>query len=537
MKFDKVILFLKKAISSVINKILTLYSTVKNSEALKNVKESTRKVFLTTQEKTSQYIQKVCSSPYYKKLKEFYFSLPQRIKNLLNTIRQLLIRVFHEVKNSKLFRNIASFLKSTVIPFCKDTGNKLKKFFKNIAPFTKSTVIPFCKDTGNKLKCFFKNIASFSKSTVIPFCKDTGNKLKYFFNNLVRQIRTNVISKPLIFIPVLTIISIFLIVFILQQTLFARYYWEGKDEKKFTVVQGKTLSEVTVELSEQDIIQSPVIFKLLAKFTGNEGSIIARHYIFENGMSNLELLELLTDINISQTIKFTVIEGLTIKEIAKNVEKKFFLSSEKFIKETENDSLLNILGLKDSVSNLEGFLFPDTYIVPLNINEKYLVETMFDEFFKRVMNNDEIKSRISEENINILKVVTLASIIQAETPLKKEKPVVSGVYHNRLKKRMRLEADPTVQYILPNGPKERLLYSDLKIESPYNTYLNFGLPPGPINNPGFSAIDAALNPESHNYLFFVANGKGGHKFSETYGEHLRAVQEYRNNRRKQNNNN
>jgi UPF0755 protein len=485
MKFDKIIQLIKKTTSSVINKILILYSSVKNSEALKNLKESTRKVLLTAKEKTSQLILKVRSSPHYKKLKEFYFSLPQRIKSLLNTIRHLLIKVFHEVKNSE----------------------------------------------------FFKNITSFSKSTAIPFCKDTGNKLKNFFNNIFRQTRTNVISKPLIFIPVLTIISIFLIAFILQQTLFVRYYWEGKDEKKFTVVQGKTLSEVTEELSEQDIIQSPVIFKLLAKFTGNEGSIIARHYIFENGMSNLELLELLTDININQTIKFTVIEGLTIKEIAKNVEKTFFLSSKKFIKETKNDSLLNILGLKDSVSNLEGFLFPDTYIVSLNINEKSLVEIMFDEFLKRVMNNDEIKSRISEENTNILKVVTLASIVQAETPLKKEKPVVSGVYHNRLKKRMRLEADPTVQYILPNGPKERLLYSDLKIESPYNTYLNFGLPPGPINNPGFSAIDAALNPENHNYLFFVANGKGGHKFSETYGEHLRAVQEYRNNRRKQNNNN
>ena len=510
MKFDKVILFLKKATSSVINKILTLYSTVKNSEELKNVKESTRKVFLTTQEKTSQYIQKVCSSPYYKKLKEFYFSLPQRIKNLLNTIRQLLIQSFHKAKNSK--------------------------FFKNIAAFTKSTAIPFFKDTGNKLKNFFNNITSFLKSTVIPFCKDNGNKIKNFFNNVVRQTRTNVVSRPLIFFPVLIIIIVFLIVFILQQTLFARYYWEGKNEKKYTVVQGKTLNEVANELSEQDIIQSPIIFKLLAKFTGNEGNIIARHYIFENGMSNLELMELLTDININQTVRFTVIEGLTIKELAKNVEKKFFLSSEKFIKETKNDSLLNILGLKDSVSNLEGFLFPDTYIIPLNINEKYLVETMFDEFLKRVMNNNEIKSRISEKNTNILKVVTLASIIQAETPLEKEKPVVSGVYHNRLRKRMRLEADPTVQYILPNGPKKRLLYSDLKIESPYNTYLNFGLPPGPINNPGFSAIEAALNPEKHEYLFFVANGKGGHKFSETYGDHLRAVQEYRYNRRQNNHN-
>jgi len=510
MKFDKVILFLKKITLSVINKILAWFTSIKNSETLKNLKESTRKLFLTTKEKTTQFIQKVNSSPYYKKLKEFYFSLPQRIKGLLNTSKQLLVKVFHKAKDSK--------------------------FFKNIAPFTKSSIIPYCTETRDKLKNFFNNIVSFTKSTMIPYCKETGNKLKSLFNNIVRQTRANVVSKLLIFIPVLTVINIFLIVFILQQTLFARYYWEGKEEKKYTVVQGKTLNKVANELSEQDIIQSPIIFKLLAKLTGNEGNIIARHYIFKNGMSNLELRELITDININQTVKFTVIEGLTIKEVAKNVEKKFFLSSGKFIKETENDSLLNIPGLSDIVSNLEGFLFPDTYIVPLNINEKYLVETMFDEFLERVMNNDEFKSRFFKENTNILKVVTLASIIQAETPLEKEKPVVSGVYHNRLRIRMRLEADPTVQYILPNGPKKRLLYSDLKIESPYNTYLNFGLPPGPINNPGFSAIEAALNPEKHEYLFFVANGKGGHKFSETYGEHLRAVREYRYNRRQNNHN-
>jgi UPF0755 protein len=125
--------------------------------------------------------------------------------------------------------------------------------------------------------------------------------------------------------------------------------------------------------------------------------------------------------------------------------------------------------------------------------------------------------------------ITLASIVQGETQEESEMPVIAGVYMNRIAKRMKLEADPTVQYILPGGPKQRLLRSDLKTESPYNTYLHYGLPPGPINNPGIKAINAALNPEKHNYIFFVATGKGGHTFTSTYKEHLKAVAEYKKN--------
>ncbi|MBC8485347.1 MAG: endolytic transglycosylase MltG [Bacteroidetes bacterium] len=381
----------------------------------------------------------------------------------------------------------------------------------------------------------YKKTYLYINDSILPPLKNATDKFKYFLDNTSQQIKVYVISKPLIIFPTIIFINILLIFFIVYQTLFAKYHWEGEDEKRFIVTTGKTLTEVTEELKENDLIRSSIIFKLVAKVSGNEDNILARNYIFKNGMSNVELLTLLTDISISQTVRFTVIEGLTLKQIADNVEKRFFLSSRKFLKEAGNDSLLNILGLEDSVSNLEGFLFPDTYIVPINLSEKYLVEIMFDEFLRKVWKNEKLKSRISEEDTNILKVVTLASIIQAETPLEKEKPIVSGVYHNRLKKRMRLEADPTIQYILPNGPKKRLLYSDLKIDSPYNTYMNFGLPPGPINNPGLSAINAALNPDNHNYLFFVASGNGGHKFTETFREHLRAVQEYRNKLKNQNN--
>ncbi|MDQ3193634.1 MAG: endolytic transglycosylase MltG, partial [Bacteroidota bacterium] len=199
-----------------------------------------------------------------------------------------------------------------------------------------------------------------------------------------------------------------------------------------------------------------------------------------------------------------------------------------------NDSLINLLGLAGKIKNLEGFLFPDTYDVSPGIDEKNLLELMFNQFRKKVLDNENIQSDIEERQTTLLEALTLASIIEGETQLEKEKSVIAGVYLNRIKKGMRLEADPTVQYALPDGPKSRLLYEDLKIKSPYNTYLNKGLPPGPINNPDLSTIIAALNPDENKFLFFVATGEGGHKFTENYEDHLNAVKEYKL-KRKQNN--
>ena len=126
--------------------------------------------------------------------------------------------------------------------------------------------------------------------------------------------------------------------------------------------------------------------------------------------------------------------------------------------------------------------------------------------------------------------MTLASIVEGEAVLKEERPIISGVYHNRLHRGMKLEADPTIRFMIEDGPR-RILYTDLQADNPYNTYRRKGLPPGPINNPGKASIVAALFPAKHNYIFFVANGKGGHWFSSTFAEHLRHVRQYRRERR------
>ncbi|MBP9192337.1 MAG: endolytic transglycosylase MltG [Ignavibacteria bacterium] len=322
-------------------------------------------------------------------------------------------------------------------------------------------------------------------------------------------------------------LNILLIVFIYYQLFYSRYYWEGENDKTFIIEQGKNLDEIVSDLQKSEIIPNSFLFKLAVKLSFKENQIIANTYIFSNGMNNSDLISLLTDKNLNQLVKITIPEGYTLKQIAKLASAKLSLSQDKIFYEASNDSLINILGLKGKVKNLEGFLFPDTYTISPKISERSLVNLLFNEFRKNVTDNEEFNSEIENRNSTLLETITLASIIEGETKLVSEKPTISGVYVNRLKKGMRLEADPTIQYVLPGGPKNRLLFEDLKIKSPYNTYLNKGLPPGPINNPGLTSIQAALYPEEHNYIFFVATGEGGHNFSENYEQHKNAIKEYK----------
>lgn len=328
--------------------------------------------------------------------------------------------------------------------------------------------------------------------------------------------------------PYVILLNLILTGFIVYQIFFSKYDWEGNEEKKVVISQGQSLDEIVSKLEAENIISNSFLLKLAVKITGNENRIISKTYIFKNGMSNLMLIELLTDKSGSIVVRITIPPGYNLKQISSLAQKKLSLSKELFLKEASNDSLINILGLKSKVKNLEGFLFPETYDVSPDISEKKLVQLLFDEFQKKVAGNDEINSFFKNNPDVLLRTITLASIVEGETRIDEEKPVIAGVYTNRIKKGMRLEADPTVQYILPDGPKSRLLFEDLKIKSPYNTYLNKGLPPGPINNPGLSAIKAALFPAEHNYLFFVATGEGGHKFTENFQQHQQAVKEYRN---------
>ena len=367
------------------------------------------------------------------------------------------------------------------------------------------------------------------------FLEKAGKLIKEFLSYIKHEVIPS-ISKFLdiipyrklrVLYPIALVMNVLLFIFIVYSIFFNANNLQGETDKIVEIHKGSGLNEIIEILSDEKIIENEYTFKLAARITGKDSKILPRRYLFSSGLTNTEILDLLTDKDLVQTIKFRVPEGVTIRKLSTVIEEKLFLSVEKFKQATENREIIDELGLGSKTKNLEGFLFPDTYVISINLDEDGLVKVFTDEFKRRVLNDMQISSDLKRRNESLLKAVTMASIIEAETYLKDEMPVISGVYHNRLRKRMRLEADPTVQYVLPGGPKSRLLYEDLKIESPYNTYRNYGLPPGPINNPGIDAIKAALNPASHNSVFFVATGDGGHTFSETYEQHKEAANEYR----------
>ena len=186
-----------------------------------------------------------------------------------------------------------------------------------------------------------------------------------------------------------------------------------------------------------------------------------------------------------------------------------------------------IADLDPRARDLEGYLFPNTYNMPRKAPEADLVGAMVAEF--REAFDEGRRRRAAELGMTIRDVVTLASLIEEETALPDERPLVSAVFHNRLKIGMKLDCDPTIVYALKQEGRYtgRLLLRDLKFPSPYNTYLHAGLPPGPISNPGMSSLDAALAPAPEGYLYFVARGDGSHRFSRTLGEHLDAVKKFR----------
>ena len=214
--------------------------------------------------------------------------------------------------------------------------------------------------------------------------------------------------------------------------------------------------------------------------------------------------------------------GSTIRFIGAKVRYELFVDSASFVQTAFNQSFVDSMGV--NAESMEGYLFPDSYYVYERSSPSEIIGIFYNGF-KKFM-TDSLRARADSMGFSVHAILTLASIVEGETNKFDEMPRIASVYLNRLKKGMKLEADPTVQYLQPNGWK-RLLYKDLKINSPYNTYIYPGLPPGPINNPGREAILAVLYPDDTNYLFFVANGEGGHNFSKTFSEHLRNVAKYR----------
>jgi len=264
------------------------------------------------------------------------------------------------------------------------------------------------------------------------------------------------------------------------------------------------------------IFPSKVQFKILSMLTGLDKKLQVGRYDFTPEDSRYDIyLELRA--GKSESVKITVPEGLTLKRILPILAGSMNYNLADFDSLAADTAFIHSLGIK--ANSLEGYLFPETYMIPWGAPPKFVISTMVEALHSLM--GDSLRLRAKEIGFDLHQLLTFASLIEAEASVGEEREIISSVYHNRLDIRMLLQCDPTVIYAL-GGLDRRLLYKDLEIDSPYNTYKYSGLPPGPICSPGAASIMAALYPEETDYLYFVADGTGRHIFTRTLAEHNRA---------------
>ncbi len=300
-----------------------------------------------------------------------------------------------------------------------------------------------------------------------------------------------------------------------------RTLWLPTDapETSVEIPPGMGTSAILDVLRDHGLIPSPLTARLYLETVGRGRQLRWGAYVVPEASSPVETLERLLEGRV-ETLQLTVIEGMTTSEILGVLEQAGVTDADRW--ETIVADVSAIEDLAPNAPSLEGFLFPDTYRFSSGVGVHEVVRTMIGRF-REVW--AEESTAYPESTLSVLDTVTLASLVEAETPLDTERRTVAGVFLNRLRIGMPLQCDPTVVFALRRNGRwtGRLLRTHWTFDDPYNTYRYPGLPPGPINNPGRTALEAALYPEHHAFLYFVADGSGGHTFSKTLKQHNRAV--------------
>ena len=298
--------------------------------------------------------------------------------------------------------------------------------------------------------------------------------------------------------------------------------WVGA--KEIEIYQGMTLQQIGQTLYDEGLIRSPGLLELFARFNGTSRQLTAGVHPFHGSMTTWQvLLELEQPRDVVRDV--TLPEGLRKEHSAHILAEKLDLDEGKLLAYMHDPAFCRSLNIP--ANDMEGYLFPETYKISTSSTEDQVLRLLVSHFFD--IFDGRLQARAREIGLSMHEAVILASIIEGEAKMDSERSVISAVYHNRLRQNMRLQADPTVQYALPEGPR-RLFYKDYKIESPYNTYLYPGLPPGPIMNPGRASLEAAVFPAEAEYLYFVARGDGSHVFTHTPEEHEKAKRSTQNDR-------
>jgi UPF0755 protein len=288
----------------------------------------------------------------------------------------------------------------------------------------------------------------------------------------------------------------------------------------FMVSPGQRFSVIADNLQQAGIVNNPNKFKLLARITGRDRRVKAGQYQLSPAMTPNEILDRIVIGKVALR-RMTIPEGYSLPQIAGVVETAGFTTASKFMEKAEDADFARSMGL--NAETFEGYLFPDTYRFPLDETPDKIVSTMAGRFW--AVFKEEWRQQAHRLGLSIHQVVTLASIIEKETGEASERPIISSVFHNRLKKNMRLESDPTVIYDIQDFDGN-LTRKHLNADSLYNTYRIRGLPPGPIASPGAKALEAALFPADTPYLYFVSKKDGTHAFSTNLRDHNRAVGKY-----------
>lgn len=298
----------------------------------------------------------------------------------------------------------------------------------------------------------------------------------------------------------------------------------GDKPVRVKVSQGDSAAVVGRNLQNVGAIRSALAFRAAAKFTGAGADLKPGEYLVDPNQNVSQILEQLKK-GYNTLRMVTIPEGLTVKQIGEVLEKNGVVSGEEFMRTAREKTFM--LGGK-SLKSLEGYLLPETYDLPESYKADEVIQCFLDAFERRVVPAYERKKESLPYPLSLHQVVILASMVEREAQIPEERPVIARVYYNRLKRGMNMECDATIQYAL-GKQKEVLKYSDLQIDSPYNTYKYAGLPPGPIANPGIDSILAVLEPANADYIFYVRNdvkNDGSHIFSKTFQEHNAAIRKY-----------
>ncbi len=332
------------------------------------------------------------------------------------------------------------------------------------------------------------------------------------------------IKKEQYLVGALAILAVFFFLNVVSAILGYNKSYAPTGQFAVRVTNGMSTMAISEMLHKKKLIKNPSAFRFEARLKGLEKRLQAGVYLVNGGMSNTAIIDTFFKGNI-QIARLTVPEGFTVKETAKALETSGFGCAEKFCELARNYAPYDYMQTRQAatVYKAEGFLFPAVYDFPASYTEKDILEMMVKNFHAQ-MEKEGILAEVERCNLHLRNVVNLAAMVEKEAVFEDEMPLIAGVFQKRLDIGMPIQSDTTIQYIL-GEQREIITWKDTEIEHPFNTYNRFGLPPGPIASPGLNAIKAALHPQKTDYLYFVAEKDGHHRFTTNYNAHLRAIKD------------